>query len=240
MIVSAYQPYFAPFSGFFSKAMHSHIMVLMDEVQFPRGATWLTRNRFKNDQGILWLTVPVWRKGLGLQKISEIRICHERQWAKKGLASLRSAYAKAPFYEEHDVFLEQVFLKTHEKLIDLNVHIIRYLLECLKIPVKVLLLSELGIQEKEPRLSVEICKALGGSHFLALNSAGKYLDQSLFEAAGLRLRFIGRRPPVYPQLWGNYIPNLSVFDLLFNCGPEAQRILRESYNLLQTLESSNP
>ncbi len=69
MIVSAYQPFFAPFSAFFSKAMHSDIFVLMDEVSFPLGTTWLTRNRLKNDQEALWMTVPVRKKGLGLQKL---------------------------------------------------------------------------------------------------------------------------------------------------------------------------
>ena len=69
MIISAYQPYFAPFSGFFAKALRSDLLVLMDRVQFPRGTTWLTRNCFKNDQGDLWMTIPVWKKGLGLQKI---------------------------------------------------------------------------------------------------------------------------------------------------------------------------
>jgi len=98
MIISAYQPYFAPFSGFFAKALRSDLLVIMDRVQFPRGTTWLTRNRFKNDQGTLWMTIPVWKKGLGLQKIDEVRICHEGRWARKHLVSLKSAYANAPFF----------------------------------------------------------------------------------------------------------------------------------------------
>ena len=46
MIVSVNQPYFAPFPGFFRKAALSDILVLLDNVQFPRGTTWMTRNRF--------------------------------------------------------------------------------------------------------------------------------------------------------------------------------------------------
>ena len=160
MIVSAYQPYFAPFSGFFSKAIRSDTLVLMDLVQFPRGTTWLTRNRFKNDQGTLWLTVPVWKKGLGLQKISEVRICHEGRWAKKCLASLKTAYAKAPFFKDHQAFLEKVFSEEFERLIDLNAEIIRYLMENLQIPAKVQLLSEIGVEAREPQLSVDVCRKL--------------------------------------------------------------------------------
>ena len=227
MIVSAYQPYFAPFPGFFSKAVRSDIFVLMDAVQFPRGTTWLTRNRFKNDQGPLWLTVPVWKKSLGLQQITDVRICHNGRWTKKILTSLRTAYARAPFLENHLEFLESVFLGKFEKLVDLNVALIRHIIEHLQISVKVVLLSELGINAAEPALSLEVCKKLGASCFLAQSSAGKYLDPSIFQTAGVQLRFFRPRPLVYPQLWGSFIPNLSVFDLLFNCGPAAGRILRK-------------
>ena len=227
MIVSAYQPYFAPFPGFFSKALRSDILVLMDAVQFPRGTTWLSKNRFKNDQGTLWMTVPVWKKGLGLQKINDVRICHEGRWAKKCLASLKTAYAKAPFFENHQAFLEEVFSGEFEMLIDLNVKIIRYLMAHLQISARMLLLSELGIEAREPRLSVEVCRKLGATHFLAQNGARRYLDEAIFQRAGVRLIFFNPRPPVYPQLWGPFIPNLSVFDILFNCGPAAQGILKK-------------
>ncbi len=225
MIISAHQPYFSPFPGFFAKALRSDVLVLMDRVQFPRGSTWLTRNRFKNDQGVFRLTVPVWKKGLGLQKISEVRICHERKWGRKCLEGLKSAYANAPFFEEHLAFLEQVFIKPYERLIDLNMEIIQYLLKFMKIPVTVRLLSDLGIEEKEPQLSVAVCKALGAGRFLAENSGAKYLDPGIFQAAGCELIFFRYRAPVYPQLWGDFAPNLSVFDLLFNCGPYAKKIL---------------
>ena len=228
MIVSTCQPYFAPFAGFFSKAVHSNIIVLMDSVQFPRGTTWLNRNRFKNDQGTLWMTIPVWKKGLGFQKINEVGICHEGRWAKKHLESLRTAYAKAPFFEDHLPFLESVFTVIPERLVDLNLSIIKYLMKHLEIATKVLLLSELDIDLKEPRLSVEVCKKSGASHFLARSGAKKSLDKSAFQEEGIELQFINPRYPVYPQLWGTFVPNLSAFDLLFNCGPKAQDILKKA------------
>lgn len=225
MILSAYQPYFAPFPGFFSKALRSDILVLMDKVQFPRGTTWLTRNRFKNDQGTLWMTIPVWKKGLGLQRIDEVSICNEGRWARKHLASLKSAYANAPFFEEHKAFLERVFFEGFEKLVDLNLEIIRHLMANLEIPARIVLLSHLDADTDEPRLSVDICRELGATQFLAQTAARKYLDSDRFEKAGIALKFFNPRPPVYPQLWGPFIPNLSAFDLLFNCGPKSHDLL---------------
>jgi hypothetical protein len=50
----------------------------------------------------------------------------------------------------------------------------------------------------------------------------------LFAAAGISLEFFQPPSPVYPQLWGDFIPNLSAFDLLLNCGPKAKEILFRS------------
>jgi hypothetical protein len=231
MILSAYQPYFAPFPGFFAKAHRSDCMVLMDSVQFPRGTTWLTRNRFKNDQGTLWMTIPVWKKGLGLQKINGVRISYDGHWPGKHRLSLATAYGRAPYFEEHQEFVEGIFKERFEKLIHLNVTIIRYLMKHLGISSRLVLLSELGIEGKEPGLSVAISRKLGASRFLAQAGARKYLDAEAFRKAGIRLIFLKFRPPVYPQLWGAFLPNLSAFDLLFNCGPKSRPILDEASGL---------
>jgi hypothetical protein len=225
MIVSTNQPYFSPFPGFFYKAYLADVFVILDTVQFPRGTTWISRNRFKNDQGTLWLTIPVWKKGLGLQRIHEVGVCHEFRWVAKHLASLKSAYAKAPYFADHMPFLEKAYLTKFEKLIDLNLTIIRYLLRQLKIDTEIKLLSEFGIQTAGNQGLVEICKCLGASTYLVQHAAGKYLDEALFEQKDIELKFFKPRACVYPQLWGRFVADLSIFDLLFNCGPRAPEIL---------------
>ena len=225
MIVSTYQPFFAPFSGFFLKAYLSDIMVILDDVQFPQRATWLTRNRFKNDQGTLWVTIPVWRKGLGLQKINRVTICQEGNWRKKHLASIMTAYAHTPFFRDHADFMGEIFSGKFENLTDLNMSIIHYLVKHLTIETPLISLSDLGIREKGNQLLIEICKKLGSSDYLAQKSAEKYLDKGLFSDAKIALHFFTPIAPVYPQLWGEFIPNLSVFDLFFNCGPKSHEIL---------------
>jgi len=225
MIVSANQPYFAPFPGFFYKAHLSDVLVLLDEVQFPRGTTWITRNRFKNDQGTLWMTIPVKKKGLGLQNMNAVRIYHEGHWARKHLASLKNAYRNAPYFEDHLNFVDILFSKGLEKLIDLNLEIIRYLIKCLNIDTKVILLSELGIQTRGNQLLIDICHVTGASCYLAQSPAQKYLNPALFRDAEIELKYFKLPALIYPQLWGSFIPNLSAFDLVFNCGPKSYEIL---------------
>ena len=225
MIISANQPYFCPFPGFFYKASLSDVLVILDDVQFPQGTTWVSRNRFKNDQGPLWLTIPVWKKGLGLQNINQVRICYEGRWPHKHLQSLKSAYGHAPYLGDHLGFLEEVFFRRWEKLVDLNLAIIRHLMGSLQIETKLVLLSELGIKARGTQLIIEISRALGASTFLAQSQAQKYLDSALFQENDIKLRLFKYVDPIYPQLWGDFLANLSTFDLVFNCGPRARDIL---------------
>ena len=228
MILSAHQPYFAPFPGFFYKAFMSDIFVILDDVQFPQGTTWISRNRFKSHQGALWITVPVWKKGMGLQKISEVRICHEGRWAKKHVESLKTAYRKAPYLAEHLGFLEEMFSEKNEKLMDLNLALIQYLMKALDIQAKTVLLSDLNVPSSGSRRLVDVCKKLGASQFIAQTPAKKFIDEKLFLDAGVALNFFNPPAPIYPQLWGDFIANLSVFDLVLNCGPKAHDILVNS------------
>jgi len=225
MIISANQPYFCPFPGFFYKAILSDVLIILDEVQFPHGTTWINRNRFKNDQGTLWMTIPVWKKGLGEQKINQVRICYEGRWPRKHLESLKSAYGNAPYLREHLSFIEGLFAPRSEKLIDLNLAIIRYLMKCLQIQTRLVLLSELGVKARGTQLLIEICKAMGASAFLAQSQAQKYLDAGLFQESEIELRTFKYLAPIYPQLWREFLANLSTFDLVFNCGPKARDIL---------------
>jgi len=227
MIVSTARPYFCPYPGYFAKILACDIFVVLDEVQFPQGSTWITRNRFKNDQGTLWMSIPVCKKGLGLQMISKVKICNEVLWQKKHLASLQQAYWHAPYREEHLGIFERLFSPDQENILDMNMEIMAYVLGELGCTTRIIRLSELGIKEKGTRLIVNICLALGASRYLAQDSATKWLDSVLFEQAGIEMEFHKPPIPIYPQLWGPFISNLSIFDLLFTCGPRTREIIRQ-------------
>jgi WbqC-like protein family len=225
VILATAQPYFAPFPGFFFKAAMADVLVILDTVQFPRGFTWLTRNRFKNDQGTLWMSVPVWRKGRGLQRIDEVKICREGRWARKHLAGIKTAYANAPFLSDHIDFLEGIFDLRHDRLVDLNMAIISHLMAGLGIGTKLVRLSEMRIEAKGSDLLVGICRELRADCFLAQRPARKFIEAADFGVAGIDLRYIDPPAPVYPQLWGDFVSNLSALDLLLCCGPKSKAIL---------------
>ena len=225
MIVTTYRPYFAPFPGFFYQAYRSDVFVILDSVQFPQGTTWITRNRFKNDQGALWMTIPVRKKGLGLQKINDVRICGAGRWPTKYVQRFHHAYANSPYFVDHRQFVENLFETGYDRLIDLNMAVIRHLMLYLGISTEIRRLSELGIGARGDHLLVQICKYFKATTYLAQGAAAKYINLDGFKKEGIEIRRLEFPTLIYPQLWGRFIPNLSALDLLFNCGPKARDIL---------------
>ena len=258
MIIATHQPIFSPWLGFFFKALHCDLLVLLDDVQFPRGTTWTSRNRFKFHQGTLWLTVPVWKKWRGLQKINEVEICYEKDWPRKHLSSLSTAYAHAPYWEDHQPFWKETYLQKSPQLIDLNLRIIEYLKTSLGISTRVQLSSSLidagigagigvdtgadigagigadfaapskAIEATGNERLIEICRRLKASIYLAQYEARNFIQEEAFSKAGIQVRYFRFHHPIYPQLWGDFMYNLSAWDLLINCGPRSYNILARS------------
>jgi len=70
-----------------------------------------------------------------------------------------------------------------------------------------------------------VCQALTADTYLALTVAAKYIDPQTLGARRIELALAKFRPPVYPQLWGDFRYNLSTLDLVLNCGPKARDII---------------
>lgn len=208
--------------------MRVDVMVLLDVVQYPQGRSWMARNRFKSDKGEMWLTVPVMKTGRGKQIIRDVEICNESAWQFKHVQGLRHQYASAPYREDHLPTVESIITHNHSRLVSLNLELLRFLCNALGVRSRLVLQSELGITGKGTDLLVSICHNLHADNYLALPSAARYLDAGKFEANGLDLSFAHFRPRAYPQLWGDFRYNLSVLDLLLNCGPKSLDIITRS------------
>jgi len=227
VIVACHQPNFLPWIGFFYKALLADLVVLLDDVQFARGFTWVNRNRLKCDQGELCLTVPVKKKGRGLQKISDVEVLDEGNWPRRFLQGISQNYCHAPYFAEHRGFLKDLMQMRWRKLVDLNLAGIYYLAGCLGIGNKVVLQSSLQIQPQGPELLVRITKETGGDVYLTPLVSKKYVDENLFARHGITIQFFKFIPPVYPQLWGEFIYNLSALDLLLNCGGKSLEVIKK-------------
>lgn len=226
--VSIHQPNYIPWAGYFYKIARSDVFVVLDGVQYPRGQSFAARNRIKTPNGPAFLTVPV-----HISKGHEGKVLYtditfsDSQWKEKHLKTLSLNYKKAPFFQE--VFdLIQPVIRDCEKLADLNLTLIRAVADYLALQTEIVLLSEI-LQNfgQKTDLIVDICKALGADVYLSGTGGGKaYNDETLLNQNGIQLMYSDFALPEYPQLWGEFIPKLSVIDLLFNCGKESHGILK--------------
>ena len=225
MILATHQPIFLPWPGLFHKALHADRLVLLDQVQFPRGRTWLTSNRLKNEDGELWLTVPVWRTGRGLQRIDQVEIAEERGWRAKHLRGIRQNYAHAPWYADHAPAITHIYARGQRRLVDLNLDLIRWLWTLLAPPAELILQSDLGVDGRGTALMIGLCARLGCDRLAILPGVEQHLDTDALRRHGIAPVRLAYRPVIYPQLWGPFLHNLSLLDLLFCCGPRTRDIV---------------
>ncbi len=221
MIVTVHQPEHLPWLGFFDKMRQADIMVLLDTTQFVK-QDFQNRNRIKTAQGAKWLSVPVYRTGRSDQDILDVEICNERSWRHRHWGLIERSYAKAPCFDAHRDFFRELYAEPWTRLVDLNLAIIEYLAAQLGMPGRVLRASELGIHERGgTKINLAISQKLGAQAYLSGRYGRDYLDEAPFDAAGIQVLYQDFQHPVYPQLWGEFVPQLSTIDLLFNCGAES-------------------
>jgi hypothetical protein len=221
-IVGILQPGYLPWLGFFEQVLRSDIFVIYDDVQYDKHG-WRNRNRIKGPQGPIWLTVPVRTKGLGKPNINEVIIDPAQpRWAQKHCLTLQQLYSKAPFFPEYYPLLEQTLLESWEKLVDLDLTLIRLIAGWLGLTTDIVLSSSLGCHAEDPtQRLVEICQAVEADIFYEGSSGKNYLDLPRFAAANIQVILQDYQCQPYPQLFGEFISHLSVVDLFFNCGPDS-------------------
>jgi hypothetical protein len=229
MKAAIHQPNFLPWLGYFHKISLVDVFVFFDDVQFPRGKTFGNRVKIKTNNGELWLTVPVLSRG-ELPAFNTILINNTAPWQRKILKTIELSYSKAKYFEKYHSGFSEVFLAPYDRLIDLNIALIKYIVREIGFNVNFQLSSEVVVGEAvsaEGKI-ISVLKNIGASEYITGSGAGsaRYIDEDSFRRENIEIQWQKFTSPVYPQLWGPFIPDLSVIDLLFNCGDESLGILK--------------
>ena len=222
-LVTIHQPNYLPWSGFFHKWLISDVFIILDTVQYHKNE-WQNRNQIKTAQGTQWLTVPVTYRFP--QRIDEVGIAAGKPWARKQWAAVAQAYGKAPYFQDYAPALQALWEQPWTRLVDVNVAVIRMLGAMLGCDAPLLLASEMDEASDEPteRL-IQLCQQVDGDAYLSGAEGRNYLQQHDFDVAGVDLWFQQVEPPVYSQLYGDFIPYLSLLDVLLNLGGEARDVV---------------
>lgn len=218
MIISIHQPNYLPWLGYFHKIANSEVFVFLDNVPYTKNSL-INRNKIKTQRGANWMTLSVLTKGLNGQLIGDAEINNGMPWREIHWRTIKANYSKAPYFQDYKDRFENVYQKEWKNLADLNETLVELICEILGIRnVKFVRASELGVYGKSTSLLISICKAVGADTYLSGNGGKKYMDEELFEKEGIKLKYSEFRHPVYNQLWGSFVPNLSVIDFIFNEG----------------------
>jgi hypothetical protein len=218
------QPGYLPWLGFFDQLRRADIFVYYDDVQYDKHG-WRNRNRIKTQTGATWLTVPVRHGGLSRPRIVDVVIDRRTPWAHKHLASLRQAYARAPYAARYLPELEAVLNAPWERLVDLDIAVVDVIKAWLGLTTPMTRSSTLGIEGDRSERLVALCGHFEATTYLSGNAAQDYLDVDLFERGGIHVEWQNFTHPVYPQLHGAFVPFMSAVDLVFNCGDKAAAVL---------------
>ncbi len=223
MLVGIHQPHYLPWLRYFEKIAHCDAFIVLDTVQFSKNG-WQNRNKIKSPAGATLLTAPV-RASLD-QALHEVRLDSGSPWPKKHRRSIEQNYGKAPYFTEHRAFLEEVYAREWAHLAQLNRFMLEYFVEALGIGTPITYASDLDVPGTATERLVNLVEAVGGdAYYSGAFALEAYLDAPTLEAAGIRLELQEWRAPEYPQLHGAFIPDLSIVDLLMNCGPASLEVL---------------
>lgn len=221
--VAIHQPNFLPYPGFFRKLALADILVLYDTAQFVR-REYQNRTRIKGPGGPRWLTIPV--KVRGFPIIRQVEVDEDQLWRQRLQTTIHGCYSRAPFY---DWLAPQLYpalaIPEASRLSEFCANLIRTIRETLGLDTEIRMASDLPeLESNNPTGKlVEMTRRLGGDTYLSGSGGLGYMDLSEF--TNVRLQVVEWSPKPYPQLWGDFVPNLSIIDMLFNCGPSSKGML---------------
>ena len=223
---SIMQPTYLPWLGYFDLTNRSDIFVFLDTVQLDK-RSWQQRNRIKTPNSEIMLTVPVLTKGRFNQEIRDVEIDVSQRFEKKHFNSIQLNYKNSKYYKLYIGELEEIFISKTSRLANLNIKLIKWLSSKIGIKTKFISSSELDVSGSKTELLINICKKINANHYLSpIGSKGYIEKNNLFTNSGIQLSYQNYQHPTYNQLFGDFIPYLSVIDLLFNEGEKSLEIIK--------------
>ena len=218
MKLALMQPYFFPYLGYFDLIYQADLWIVFDTVQYIRRG-WINRNRVLHQtRGWQYITVPV-RKRPRDARICEMEIANDLPWREKLLGQLQHYKRHAPYFSQVMHVLEAGIASSDEVFISrLNVRCLELVCEYLDIPFHYRFLSDMNLDigpiHAPDDWALHISKALGAKEYINPPGGKDIYDPDKFRRHGIRLTI--RQLPVLEYECNGYefIPNLSIIDVL--------------------------
>ena len=229
MKLAIMQPYIFPYIGYFQLINAVDKFVIYDDVNYIKQG-WINRNNILIQGKANTFTIPLDNTS-SFKKIYEVSI-HEKQfslWKKKFIKTVEQSYSKAPRFDQT--------LQLITKVLDIDTpHTISRLATFGLVSIS----NYLGIKTKFVNSSsiynnsnlsgkdrvIDICKTEKVSTYINSIGGQKLYNKDYFKINNIDLKFIKPKPIVYKQFSDNYVPWLSILDIMmFNTVDEITKML---------------
>ena len=186
-VLSAHQPAFMAYPGYYRRVAKSDIFVFMTGVQFERGS-FINRNVINGPNGNQWLTVPLMMNGHMSKRINQMEVARAQPWRRKHRAMIQHAYAKAPLFKQRWPRIQEHYddLTSGELWRVCSTDFAFWTKEYGLGDIPVILNNTHKIRSEE---LVELCQEYGADTYLSGPLGRNYVDRSVFEKAGIELKF---------------------------------------------------
>ena len=217
MILGIMQPYFFPYIGYWQMFKAVDKYLIYDDVNYIKGG-WINRNRILIDGKAHYINLPTIHASPN-KLICDIDLSGELSKREKILSTIKMSYSRAPFFDDTISLLHEIVLFVVSNLAKFLEHSIRSICNHLSINTDILVSSALAKDNtlRGTERLLNICEILhADTYYNAIGGQSLY-DKSEFNARGLALRFLKTHDICYKQFKNEFIPNLSIIDvLMFN------------------------
>lgn len=215
MKIAIMQPYFCAYIGYYQLINSVDKFVVCDNMQYTRRG-WFNRNRILDNGTDRTFTIPLRKDksfiNVNLKYLADNSIKERIRILKQ----IQFLYKKAPFFSQHYPLVRRLFIQEIDNLFDFIHFSVVELCSDLDIETQVILCSSLDIDHelKSQDRIIEICKFLKTDLYLNPIGGKELYDKEVFKKEGIDLKFIKSKKIEYAQFDHEFVPWLSIIDLL--------------------------
>lgn len=236
MIMGGNQPYFMPYIGYWQLINAVDVFIISDDYNFIEGG-WIARNRILENGQPRYFNIEISHVSSN-RKINELYISTEKFDKEKKLMQLRNVYRRAPFFNEGYELMQQIFDYEDMNLAVFLENSIEKVCDFLDIKTKFVKSSSILNNcdlKKEERI-FDQCRYVGADIYINAIGGQKLYTFEQFKEQGIQLGFIQTGDIRYKQLWYDFVPDLSIIDvIMFNSRDEIKKMLHQ-YTVLWNTE----
>jgi hypothetical protein len=229
MKLAIMQPYFFPYIGYFQLINAVDKFVIHDDVQYIKGG-WISKNRVLLNRSGFNIGIPV-KKDSSIKNINErYYVANSEIFKVKLLRQIENAYGKAPFYNEIFPFISGLLLTGEKNVSKFNTFILFEICKLLNISTQFVNSSEMIKQDQlkgEERV-LNINQVLNSDVYINPAGGTDLYKRESFRKRNIELRFLVSDKIEYKQSGGDFIPGLSIVDvLMFNSIQDIAALLNQ-------------